>query len=181
MRRRTVLASLAGVGALFGLSGLFVVTSRQQDAVIDVLRKRLAYLRLDEAGVRRFADDLVARGPISSANLHILAALAPLYERIGLTGNEKWRRALLHGEERITTQFLMSSDFFLHGEREDRTVRYLGYYEPLKDPVACNSPFARPITLGPAPAPASPAPPSPVSSAPSTAASMIPRATAAVR
>jgi len=40
------------------------------------------------------------------------------------------------------TQYLISSDFFKNGADKNRTVNYLGYYDPM---VACNNPFARPV------------------------------------
>lgn len=147
MRRRSFLLGLAGLTAAGVIGARRVASSRQQDAVLAVLGKRLSYLRIDEAGARRFADEIVARRIASPLRLHLLAALAPLYRRAALTGKSGWEAALLHGEERITTLFLLSSDFFRNGRREELVVHYREFYEPLKNPVACQSPFGRPMGI----------------------------------
>lgn len=144
MDRRHFIAGLAG-GTIVLAAGGRVASTTQQDAVIAVLRKRLDYLCIDEPGARRFADDLVAHATVSGVRLRVLAALAPLYLRVPLTGNQDWKQLIRHGEEHITTAFLLSSDFFRNSRQESLPVRYLGFYDPWHNPVACGSPFARPL------------------------------------
>jgi hypothetical protein len=142
MRRRGFLAGLAGLTGVGVLAaGWKGARSRPHDTVIRVLRTRLDYLTLDEAGVRRFADELVARGTVSASHLHLLASILPLYERLGLTGGMDIRSH----EERICTAFLLSSDFFSNGMRQDRTVSYVTFHDPIKNLTACSAPFARPV------------------------------------
>ena len=50
-----------------------------------------------------------------------------------------------HLEDRITTQFLISSDFFANGADTSRRVTYLGYYDPM---IACKNPFYRRLDTG---------------------------------
>jgi hypothetical protein len=144
MKRRVFLVSAA---AAFGVViGWRLSSSRQQAAIAKVLYKRLDYLKLDEAGVRRFADDLSSHKVISSLRLRILDAAGELYTGTTPSPGGRIDRALRHGEDRIVTQYLISSDFFTHGADKSRTVNYFGYYDPL---VACNNPFARPVTVVP--------------------------------
>jgi hypothetical protein len=144
IKRRTVLLGIAGIGGLPGFLAWRVNRSTDQDAVVEVLRKRLNYLQLDQAGLRQFAEDLAARHPMSSARLRILAAATPLYTRLALSGHNVASNGIRHGEERVVTLYLLSSDFFQSGQDEKRPVKYLGYYDPVR---ACGNPFARPVML----------------------------------
>jgi hypothetical protein len=143
MRRRTFLLSTAA--AICGAIGWDFATSADQSAIVKVLHKKLHYLRLDDAGVRRFAADIAGLGIVSSLRLHVIDAADGLYTRRTLNPDTSLGRALRHGEDKVVTQYLMSSDFFIHGADKNRTVSYLGYYDPL---VACNNPFARPVDAG---------------------------------
>jgi hypothetical protein len=147
MRRRSVLGALGGGLALLAAAGWRTTPKHTlQEVVVAVLRQRLPYLRLEEEGLKRFAIDLVKNAVISPLRLRTLGALLPVYQRVSLSGEEQYIPELLHGEERITTLYLISSDFFQNHQREDREIRYLGYYDPLIR-AACSSPLARPIYL----------------------------------
>jgi hypothetical protein len=137
-RRRVLLAGLAGIA---GIVGLRVAFSSPESAIVKVLRKKLCYLKLEPSGVQRFARDLAARNEISGARLRIIDSAGPLYTAPALSSHTKLNDGILHGEERVTTLYLMSSDFFKNGADESREVHYVGYYDPM---VACNNPFARP-------------------------------------
>lgn len=142
MRRRTFL--LSSSAAICGVIAWDFATSSDQNAIIKVLRKKLHYLRLDDAGVRRYAADIALLGIVSSLRLHVIDAADGLYERHTLNPDSALGRALRHGEDRVVTQYLISSDFFINGADKNRTVKYLGYYDPM---VACNNPFARPVDV----------------------------------
>jgi hypothetical protein len=140
LNRRTLIA--AACGGLLGLGGWRFFRGHDDEAILMVLRKRLGYLRLDEAGMRAFATDLASRKLVSSGKLRLMVTLGPLYRRINLNGQDSITASIHHGEERIITNYLLSSDFFINGADESRTVRYLGFYDPLH---ACSNPFARPV------------------------------------
>jgi hypothetical protein len=129
----------AGAG-LLGVGGWRFLRSHDEEAILMVLRKRLGYLHLDEAGMRAFASDLASRKLVSSGKLRLMVTLGPLYRRLALNERNSITAAIRHGEERIVTNYLLSSDFFINGVDETRTVRYLGFYDPLH---ACSNPFAR--------------------------------------
>lgn len=143
MNRRQF-SGAALIATVFGAAGLRYGVSRDQDGIIATIRKRLSYLRLDDAGLRRFADDLTATHKFSSIRLRVVAAAAPLYQRLEPRGWTTVGPSVRHSEDRVTTQYLLSSDFFINGADENRLVRYLGLYDAMQP---CTNPFARPVAL----------------------------------
>ena len=65
MQRRYFL--LSGSAAACGLVGWQFARSADQSAIVKVVHKKLRYLRLDEAGVQRFAPISAASKTISDA------------------------------------------------------------------------------------------------------------------
>jgi hypothetical protein len=141
IRRRYVL--LSGLAALCGAGGWRFAHTSDESAIRKVLYNRLSYLRLDDAGVRRYARDLKEHRMISSLRLRMSDAAGPLYTALSFSSSGSLHNAIRHGEERVVTQYLISSDFFRNGADESRLINYLGFYDPM---VACGSPFARPMT-----------------------------------
>jgi len=142
--RRTFLA--VACAGLLGAGGWRFFRARDEDAILMVLRKRLDYLQLDPAGIRSFARDLASRRLLSRGRLRLMMTFSPLYRRFDLNGQNFLAVAIRHGEERIVSNYLLSSDFFINGADQSRIVRYLGFYDPLR---ACSNPFAR-LAGGPA-------------------------------
>jgi hypothetical protein len=138
-RRKLILSGIGGVAAVLAArAGL----ASPEHGVIRVLRKRLDYLQLDEAGVHRFAKDVIDKQAISSFRLRVLDYAGPLYDDTDLSRDSAIGGPIGHGEDRVVTQYLISSDFFIHGADTNRVVRYLGWFNPL---AACGNPFARPV------------------------------------
>jgi hypothetical protein len=140
-RRQFVISAVAGA---LGLAGLRYAFSSEEGAIIKVVNKKLSYLRLEQAGVRQFAHDLAATHGISDARLRVTDALGPLYTLPALSSDNRLDNDIRHGEDRITTLYLLSTDFFKNGADESRLVKYLSFYDAL---VACSNPFARPVIL----------------------------------
>jgi hypothetical protein len=139
LSRRTFIAS-----ALASIAGLFAwrfTTGSVEDVIIAMLRKRLDYLKLDEDGLKAFARDAVKHDIVTPSKRHLLAVSGPLYLQFAAPGDGYVGRAVRHGEERIISAYLLSTDFFTGGADTSRVVRYLGYYDPLNHP--CGNPFAR--------------------------------------
>jgi hypothetical protein len=137
-RRIFILSGLVGVSAL---AAWRFANGNDADTIAMVVRKRLDYLKLDPAGVQRFASDMAALHVISSARMHVLSSITPLYIRFPLSsGDNTLADKLRHGEDRIVSSYLISSDFFANGADESRTVNYLGMLDPLR---ACGNPFAQ--------------------------------------
>jgi hypothetical protein len=145
MKRRTFLWSTAA--GICGLIGWQFATSSEKGAIVKVLYKRLPYLKLDGAGVQQFAAAAVARKENSRLKLSLLDATGPAYTHLALAPNGALTDAIRWGEERLVTEYLLSSDFFINGTDANLTVHFLGFYDPL---VACSNPFARPPIIEPA-------------------------------
>ena len=144
-RRQFLLAATAG--GIAALTTWRFNRGNEEDAVIAVLRKRLDYLILDEQGLRAYARDLVNRQVVSSTKLLLIEVVAPIYTRLDVSSYENvFSQVVRHGEERVVSLYLLSSDFFLKGADETRIVRYRAYYDPISQPRGCVNPFARPIT-----------------------------------
>jgi hypothetical protein len=139
-RRKLLISSVAGVlvliGARFGIAS-------PQNAVMRVVRKKLGYLRLDEESLQRFAADVCQRNVVSRFRLDMIDFAGPLYSDVEASPDSRTGSLLRHGEDRVVTQFLISSDFFINGANTDRVVKYLGWFDPL---AACGNPFARPVS-----------------------------------
>ena len=129
-------AGLAVVGAI--ATGGAIVGGSDVEGVVEILHKRLSYLKLDIRGVRQFAHDCAARGLISAHKLRALSVAGALYERVPQTWFDFLAPDVPQGEERVVTMFLLSSDFF-PGADEGRTVQYLGFF----DAQLRVNPFAR--------------------------------------
>ena len=133
---------LSGIAAAAALGAWPVLFGRRAPEVIAmILRRRLDYLELDPDGVRQFARDIATLNVISRSRLYLLAVIAPAYSHFSLSsGHSNIAYALRHGEDRIVSTYLISSDFFINGSDTTRVVRYLGMLDPLR---ACGNPFAR--------------------------------------
>jgi hypothetical protein len=142
MKRRTLLLGAGTVVVAGAIAGWRALTSSAESAVAKVLHKRLDYLHLDPDGVAQFARDIAARQDISGGRLRAIDAAGFLYTLPGFDGTDRVSLTVRHGEERVTSAYLISTDFFANGADESRTVRYLGLYDPRRP---CNNPFARPV------------------------------------
>jgi hypothetical protein len=142
MRRRTFL--LSGAAVISALAAWQYFGANVVDVIQMIVRKRLDYLALDPEGLERFAHDMAALHINSKARLQTVSFLRPAYVRFPLSsGHNRFAYLLRHGEDRIVSTYLISSDFFVNGMNESRVVSYLGLPDPLR---ACGNPFARPPT-----------------------------------
>jgi hypothetical protein len=139
-RRHVLLTAIAGIA---GIVGVRFALSSDEDAILAVLRKRLDYLQLEERGLKAYARDLAASHRIASIRLRWVQMIGPLYTKFDSLGRNPIAHSVRHGEERIVSTYLLSSDFFVNGQDESQIVRYLGFYDPLR---ACANPFARRMT-----------------------------------
>lgn len=145
MKRRGFLLGSAAVAAL---AGWRFGRARDEDGVAGVIYKRLGYLPLDEAGVRQFASDFTSRHLVSSAKLRTVAALGSLFRRVSLPDDMPLAGSVGFAEERITTLYLLSTDFFTaqddgKSSGANRPVRYLYYYDAMR---GCANPFRTTVT-----------------------------------
>lgn len=140
MKRRAFV--LAGVGAASAWVAWQLVGGNAEETVAMVVRRRLDYLKLDSEGLRRFSREMVALHAISNTKMHVLSGIRSAYTRTRLSsGNNSLAYMLRHGEDRIVSAYLISSDFFANGADVSRVVKYHGMLNARR---ACSNPFARP-------------------------------------
>ncbi|MGD9843506.1 MAG: hypothetical protein AB7U99_11535 [Steroidobacteraceae bacterium] len=139
MKRRTFLYS--GAVAISALAAWQLSKGSDEETIAMVVRRRLDYLKLEPDGLRKFAHDMAQLHVIFSARMRALSSISPIYTRFSLSAaNNSLANLLRHGEDRIVSSYLISSDFFINGTDESRVVNYLGMIDPLR---ACGNPFAR--------------------------------------
>ena len=103
--------------------------------IMAVVGMELSYLEIDSASLRDFADDHIEQG----RSIRVIQRLRYLF--FVLTGR---KQDTIHADRRfatISSQFLLSSDFFWSGEVIRKPVKYVGYYDPYLR--RCANPFAR--------------------------------------
>jgi len=138
-RRKLIGAGI--IVAAAGFAGWRFKRSTVEEAVIIIIKGRLDYLKLEETGIRTFARELAERNAINPGKLRATSALGSLYMSLSRSTTHTFLgKALLHGEERVTTLYLLSSDFFRNGADVSKVVNYVRYYDPT---FACGNPFAR--------------------------------------
>lgn len=134
----TVATSVVG----FSLLGWWRLRSGGSDSVgsvADLIRRRLSYLDLEEAGLERFSENVEAVmkrieiPPIRTSDVpesHVIEGVAFQINN----------GAVRFYEDTLVRKFLLSSDFFLEGADESRTVQYLGWFDEF---APCRNPFAQ--------------------------------------
>jgi hypothetical protein len=132
---------LAAVAAL-GVWGADIATESE---IVSGVRRRLPFLKFDEAGLHAFAKDyirtLLAKRPSWYRwKYHIHTLFSKPAARWGISSDKRSRRERL--EDYFATVFLLSSDLFTSGADESRTIQYVSLYDPIR---ACGNPFARPV------------------------------------
>jgi hypothetical protein len=142
-RRRLLLGALGFVG-IAGIGAWLVGPAAMESKIASIVRKRLDFLKLDEEGLQAYARDqtakiLAKRVSLNRMRYHLMSAVATSFTRYQRSTDKRSR--IQRAEDGFVSTYLLSSDFFIGGSDESRTVRYLGYYDPLRP---CNNPFARP-------------------------------------
>jgi hypothetical protein len=143
VKRRGFLIGLGVVAvAAFGVWGADIATESE---IVSGVRRRLPFLKIDEAGLHSFAKDyirsLLAKRPSWYRwKYHILSLFSKPAVRWGMSTDK--RSKLQRQEDFLATLYLLSSDLFTTGADESRTVQYVSLYDPMR---ACGNPFARPV------------------------------------
>jgi hypothetical protein len=107
--------------------------------VIAILRRRLGYLQLETGSMQRFAEQYVVYKGEHAAQLARLSIVALPMTYVTLYRFLPMGHPLRRLEDNVVSNFLLSTDFFLHGGDESREVKYLSFYDPLAAP--CRNPF----------------------------------------
>ncbi len=134
--RRTFILTALASGLFSSLGGWWIIKSTNNvDMIVGLVRKKLNYLQIDEAGLNAFAKDFVREGYRASMKLTIISHF---FIHTNLLDSMSRMNDL---GDRIAKRFLLSSDFFWFGSDVTRVVKYLGFYDPYVKP--CRNPFAK--------------------------------------
>ena len=144
IKRRTFLLGGLGVILVAGLGVIGVGPVAAQAEIASLVRRRLNFLKMDEAGLEQFAKDqvsaLLAKRPTWNRwKYHLLSIFTRQFAQYGTSNDTRTR--MQHTADNFATLYLLSSDFFVNGADESSTIQYTGLYDSLR---ACSSPFARP-------------------------------------
>jgi hypothetical protein len=144
IRRRQFLFGTLGVLGLAGVGALTFGRSAAEAEIAAAVRRRLSFLKLDDAALHAFAHDqvsaLLAKRPTwNRLKYHFLSNVSTSFKRYARSSDTRTRRQRL--EDGWASTFLLSSDFFVNGADLVQPVSYLAFYDPLR---ACGNPFARP-------------------------------------
>jgi hypothetical protein len=136
LTRRKFLIS-GGALLTVGVSGwAYTREFTYRNLIISVLHRKLAYMTLDEASLRTFADAFVNDYGTLGLKGEGLALSRPVFPIVDSPGTDEVTRF----ENRVVSKFLLSSDFFRNGADETRLITYVAYYNPYS--LACANPFA---------------------------------------
>jgi hypothetical protein len=132
-----VTVGLAGVGILaFGRGAA-------EAHIVDAVRRRLSFLKLDEAGLHQFAHDqvsvLLAKRPTwNRLKYHFLNTFTKSFSKYDRSNDKRTKSE--RSTDGFASTFLLSSDFFRNGADVASTVRYVQFFDPM---IPCGNPFAR--------------------------------------
>ena len=107
-----------------------------RNLIVYVLRDKLSYLSLEERDLQVFADAFASDYGTIGYKGHLLALSRPFLSLVDKVRGDEITRF----EDRVVSEFLLSSDFFRNAADETRPVRYVAYYNPYN--LACANPFA---------------------------------------
>jgi hypothetical protein len=154
--RRRFLAIASGVVVAAAVGVVAIAPAVTESQIVNHVRRRLSFLKLDEAGLETFAREQVAallakRPTWNRMKYHFLSAFTNSFTRYDRSSDRRSRIERM--TDGFASTYLLSSDFFVNGANPAQVVRYLSLYDPLR---ACGNPFARPAVssasnVGPAP------------------------------
>ena len=128
MKRRKFL-TIAGLGAIIGAvaSDKFMTTTFESSAA-KLIKDELAFLQLDDEGVRAFTRDY------SQIKRKEFKVIVKGYTFLGIDSSQSGK---IH---HIVSTYLLSSDFFTNKMDEKRVIKYVALYDPYRRP--CVHPFS---------------------------------------
>ena len=123
------------------IAAAFTISTDYPGLIVKTILKRLDYLKLKHDDVVRFAADYESQ--FHKSRSKVIAIDLALTAQSIFPGIDKLNRRIDEFENYIVVKFLESSDFFLYGADEQRTVNYLGldFSSPYKS--LCANPFAK--------------------------------------
>jgi hypothetical protein len=140
-RRRFLIALGGGAGAIGAYFGLNWFFGDPRDVTVAVLHRRCGGMYVNEDTFERFAGEYADWKGRTDLLRHLSALSLPL----GMWSPYEWvlpLHRLRRLEDSIVTQYLLSTDFFLHGANLRREIQYMSFYDPMI--TACRNPFFQP-------------------------------------
>lgn len=133
---KIVLLSLAAV-----VAGTLVIFDFNR-VVVHMLKKDLAHLKTDSASFEQFVREAEAKGHWAAKffdwKKRQFVRFGYLADSLLPTFPYKWKYMQYRSD--IVGDFLLSTDFFINKMDTDRTVKYIGLYNPYVR--ACSNPFS---------------------------------------
>ena len=147
MNRRRFLSVLSSATLWLGAGGCAWRSGEylERRLVKAVVRARLDYLTLDEAGLEEFAQQVIARDRHVAAYCQRYkwrAFFGRAYDILSedpAVADPKLKPHNRYALKKMAREFLLGSDFFMYGADESRTVHFVGYYDPYAR--GCGNPF----------------------------------------
>ena len=144
MKRRQFLLGGLAVVAVAGLGVIGFGRGAAEAKIVSLVRQRLSFLRLDEAGLKAFAHDhlgvLLAKRPTWNRwKYHFLSVFSKSITRWNTSTDKRTRSERI--VDNMASTYLLSSDFFLNKADQSQVVSYISLYDPMRP---CGNPFARP-------------------------------------
>lgn len=120
---------IAGAGTLItALASAKFVTTSFEDSAENLIRRELAFLKLDDRGVSAFVRDY------AGAKDRYYKLLLKSYSMLGIDSGQSGK---VH---QLVSTYLLSTDFFARNMDESRVIQYVALYDPYLRP--CAHPFA---------------------------------------
>jgi hypothetical protein len=128
MKRRRFLI-IAGIGGMAAaITSFKFISTSFENAAISLIKNELRFLKLDAQGVVQFVKDFS-----ESKDTHYKLTLRG-YSFVGIGSSRSGK------VNQLLTAYLLSTDFFQNKMDENKTVRYIGLYNPYTRP--CAHPFS---------------------------------------
>lgn len=144
MKRRKILLGALGGIVVAGIGVIGFGRGAAEDKIASLLRQRLSFLKLDDAGLHAFAHDhlgvLLAKRPtLTSWKFHFLTMFSKSVTRWNSSSDTRTRTERV--VDHMASTYLLSTNFFtLNNADTSQVVRYIALYDPMRP---CGNPFAR--------------------------------------
>jgi len=140
--RRSLLVALGFVPAILAATYLGIREPYER-LIVEAISRRLDWLKIDKAGLAKFAEDFVARHPKTPLRTLVISSSTMVVyglHRPSVTTSAIGRRLAIF-EDFVCEQFLLGSDLFSSDGNENSIVRYIAFPDPYER--GCANPFAR--------------------------------------
>jgi hypothetical protein len=111
-----------------------------ETVVLKILKQDLKALNIQEKHFKRFIADAQNSSYVSKVMFDkkkkVFISIFHILPKVGLPGESKYSEL----RQRIVSDFLLSTDFFVNGMDPTKDVKYVGLFDPYLRP--CQNPFS---------------------------------------